>query len=74
MTQLRTFSGKQIVRVLKKLGYREGRMRGSHMRLHCEGRRSVTVPGYKRVGVGLFRKILRDAEISLKDFTKLLEK
>jgi predicted RNA binding protein YcfA (HicA-like mRNA interferase family) len=36
-------------------------------------KKSVTVPNYKEVRRGLLRKILRDAEITVKEFLKLLE-
>jgi len=58
---------------LEKLRYEKVRQRGSHIRLKCPGRKSVTVPNYKEVSRGLLRKILRDAEISIEEFLKLLE-
>ena len=73
MTQLPVLSGKRIIKGLEKLGYREDRRRGSHIRLHCSDKRSVTVPDYRTIGIGLFRKILRDAEVSLEDFMKILD-
>lgn len=72
MSRLPILSGKAIVKVLAKVGYAEVRQRGSHIRLSCSGKKSVTVPDHKEVGRGLFRKILRDAELSLEEFIKLL--
>jgi predicted RNA binding protein YcfA (HicA-like mRNA interferase family) len=65
--------GREICKSLEKLGYVKVRQRGSHIRLKCQGRRSVTVPNYKEVSQGLLRKILRDAEITIEEFLKLLE-
>jgi predicted RNA binding protein YcfA (HicA-like mRNA interferase family) len=48
------------------------RQRGSHIRLACPGRPSITVPDYKVVGRGLLRKILRDAELSVEEFVRLM--
>jgi predicted RNA binding protein YcfA (HicA-like mRNA interferase family) len=58
---------------LEKLGYIKVRQRGSHIRLKCPGRKSVTVPNYKEVSRGLLRKILRDAEITVEEFLKLIQ-
>ena len=72
MTRLPILSGRSIVKALAKVGYREVRQRGSHMRLACPGKTSITVPDYKVVGRGLLRKILRDAELSVEEFMKLM--
>jgi predicted RNA binding protein YcfA (HicA-like mRNA interferase family) len=71
--RLPLLSGKEICKVLSKIGYFKVRQRGSHIRLKCPGRKSVTVPDYKEISRGLLRKILRDAEISEEEFFKLLE-
>jgi len=72
VTRLPILSGRSIVKALAKLGYQEVRQRGSHIRLTCPGKTSITVPDYKVVGRGLLRKILRDAELSVEEFTKLM--
>ncbi len=73
MPKLPVLSGKEIIKILEKIGYCQIRQRGSHIRLACPNRKSVTVPDYKTVGRGLLRKIIRDAEISRKEFEKLLK-
>lgn len=70
MTRLPILSGREVIKVLNKIGYREIRQRGSHIRLSCTGRKSITVPDYKIISRGLLRKILRDAEILPKEFDK----
>ena len=72
MSKLPVLSGREIVKILDKIGYREIRQRGSHIRLICQNRKSITVPNYKIISKGLLRKILRDAEISREEFLKLL--
>jgi len=67
-------SGKRMVKALESIGYVVVRQKGSHMRLHHPERKKVTVPDYKRIGRGLMRKILRDAEVSPKEFEQLLKK
>lgn len=49
MSILPILSGREIVKVLNKIGYRVARQRSSHMRLVCPNRRSVTVPDYRAV-------------------------
>ncbi len=73
MTRLPLFSGKELTKTLSRIGYRQVRQRGSHMRLFCPGRKSVTIPDHKIIGHGLLRKILRDAELSPSEFEKLLK-
>ena len=73
MSKLPILSGKEIIRALSKIGYHKSRQRGSHIRLECEGRRSITVPNYKTIDRSLLRKILRDAELSINEFIKLLK-
>jgi predicted RNA binding protein YcfA (HicA-like mRNA interferase family) len=65
-------SGRAVVRALAKVGYREVRQRGSHIRLSCAGKRSITIPDHKVIGRGLLKKILRDAEMTAEEFEKLL--
>lgn len=71
MNRLPIVSGRRIISVLAKIGYRKVRQRGSHIRLICPARKSVTVPDYKSVDISLLRKILRDAELSPKEFMNL---
>lgn len=71
MSGLPVISGRDLVRVLSKLGYREVRRRSSHIRLSASGRKSITVPDYRIIDKSLLRKILRDAELSVAEFNKL---
>ena len=71
MSRLPILSGREVVQALERLGYRAVRQRGSHIRLTCGGRKSVTVPDYKSIDRSLLRKILRDAELSPEEFERL---
>lgn len=68
MRELPLLSGREIIRILEKFGYRTVRQRGSHIRLSAQQKKSVTVPNYREVSKQLLRKILRDAEISVEEF------
>jgi len=72
VARLPILSGKAVVKALAKAGCSETRRRGSHIRLVCPGKPSITVPNHRVVGRGLLKKILRDAELSVKQFAKLL--
>lgn len=72
MKRMPILSGRAVVRALSRAGYYEVRQRGSHIRLSCPGKRSITVPDHKVVGRGLLKKILRDAKLSAEEFQKLL--
>ena len=74
MVKLPSVSGKKTIKALEKIGYQVIRRKGSHFRLHCLNRESITVPDHKSLAKGLLRKILRDSELSIKEFIKLLNK
>jgi len=67
----------QLIRALKRAGFEEQRQRGSHLHLRrvSDGRR-VTVPVHKgrMVPVGTLRAILRDADISIEEFRRLVRR
>ena len=70
MSELPILSGKEIIKVLSKAGYYIVRQRGSHIRLRCVDKKSITVPNYKSIDRSLLRKIFRDAQISDEEFLK----
>lgn len=65
-------SGRAVVKALARVGYVEVRQRGSHIRLACWGKKSLSVPDHQVIGRGLLRKLLRDAQLSAEEFRKLL--
>ena len=46
MTQLQVLKGREIIVAITKIGYSQIRQRGSHIRLECPGRKSITVPNH----------------------------
>lgn len=68
MPKLPIISGRDLVRILSKIGYIQIRQRGSHIRLSCLNRKSITVPDYTSIDRSLVRKILRDAELTVEEF------
>ena len=72
MTRLPRLKGKEVVRVLERLGFDVVRTRGSHVFLKHPDGRVTTVPVHsgETLGPGLLRAILRDIEMSLEEFLK----
>lgn len=64
-----------LIRALKRAGFAEERQRGSHLHLRrASDNKRVTVPVHKGriVPLGTLRAILRDADIRVDEFRKLL--
>ena len=72
--RLRPVKPRRLIRLLKKLGYKEVRVHGSH-RIFEKGNVTITVPvhGDEKIGRGLLRKIIRDLGLTVEEFFKLLE-
>lgn len=73
MPKLPLVSGKTAIKVFIKIGYQVIRQKGSHIRLHHPKKKPLTVPNHKVLGKGLLRKLLRDSELLIEDFIKLLK-
>jgi predicted RNA binding protein YcfA (HicA-like mRNA interferase family) len=71
--RLPTLTAQQLVRFLKKQGFREDRQRGSHLVLfHPESNRTVVVPMHAGdLGRSLTRHILKDAGFGEEDYFRL---
>jgi predicted RNA binding protein YcfA (HicA-like mRNA interferase family) len=69
MTRLPRLKGKELIRILEKLGFEVVRSRGSHFFLRHSDGRVTTVPVHsgEMLGPGLLRSILRDVELSVND-------
>jgi len=74
MTKLPRVSADKVVKALRRAGFQTVRQRGSHVILeHVDGRiTSVPIHKGEDIGVGLLRKILRDAELTLEEFQNLI--
>jgi len=65
---------KDIIRVLKVLGFFEVRTKGSHIFFKHPDGRVTLVPKHagEDIGRGLLRQILREIKITSEEFSKLL--
>lgn len=66
MAKLPAWPHGKVIRALEKLGYSIVRQKGSHVRMHHPYKISITIPTHNPVAKGTLRKIIRDAEISVK--------
>ncbi len=74
MAKLPKISGKEMCKVLEKLGFEKVFGKGSHVRFaHKDGRRTVVpVHGNEDLGPGLLLEILKQAGLTREDFEKLI--
>ena len=68
-------SGKKLIAILKKLGFKEVRQRGSHVRMEKitpEMNYKITIPLHKELKKKTLSKILQAAEISIEEFSEFI--
>ena len=72
---LRNLSGKEIIRALEKLGFVQVRQKGSHVTMRKylpEGDIGCVVPMHKEVTIGTIQGVLKQAKITVEEFSKNL--
>ncbi len=74
MPKLPIVNGKELVKILSKIGYIFDRQKGSHMIMIKNGKRSIPVPNHKPVSYRTVEMIIKQAEITKEDFIKLWKK
>ena len=75
MPKLPRISGAEAIQALERLGFVQVRQRGSHvvMKLEAaEGAVGCAVPLHRELALGTLRGILRQAKVSLEQFTQVL--
>jgi predicted RNA binding protein YcfA (HicA-like mRNA interferase family) len=72
MPRLPVVSGRQLVRAPARLGYEVSRIRGSHARLVCSRRSSLTIPLHDELDRGTLSAILNEAALSVDELRRLL--
>ena len=73
--KLPVVSGQEAVRAFQRLGYEMVRQHGSHIRLRHPtnpARQPLTIPDHRTLKPGLLRRLIRDAQIEVEEFQKLL--
>ena len=73
MSNLPLLKTRELIKILKKLGFYQTRQKGSHAFFSHKDGRTTVIPIHpsKQLRRGLLRSILHDIEISPKAFEKL---
>jgi len=70
--RLPVVSGRRLIATLRRVGYEVSRTRGSHVRLVCPERPSLTVPLHDELDRGTLASILRQAGLTTEQLRELL--
>jgi len=73
MSNLKSYSGKELLSILKKAGFEIIRVKGSHHFLRNQDGRSTVIPIHsgENIGIGLLMKILKDVELTKEEFLNI---
>ena len=75
MVKLPQLSGKELIKILNKVGFIEIRQKGSHIFLAketSEEKITTVVPLHKEIDIGTLLEILRQTKIKREDLEKLI--
>jgi len=67
-------SGREATRAFERIGYRLDHQTGSHLILRHETppHRRLTVPDHRELAKGTLRSLIREAGLSVEEFSRLL--
>lgn len=70
---LKLCSGAEAVRKFQKAGWTAVRQKGSHVMMTKLGYQwTLSIPQHKELGPGLLRKLIKQADLTIEEFNKLL--
>lgn len=72
MSKLPVISGGKTIKALMKTGYYVRDQEGSHIHLRHPFRNPLTIPNHKEIARGTLRKIIKEADLTVEEFGKLL--
>ena len=75
MPKLPRTSGRKAIRALERLGFVQVRQKGSHItlkRVSEQGVTGCTVPAHDELAVGTLQSILKQAQVTVKEFLENL--
>ncbi len=76
MVKLPVLSGREVIKILAKVGFIPLRQKGSHVILVNESngnKKALVVPDHKEVDKGTLLEIIRQAGMTRTDFLKLIK-
>jgi predicted RNA binding protein YcfA (HicA-like mRNA interferase family) len=69
----KTFSGKEVIKALRRIGYYVDHQRGSHVFLHnVNEKKSVVVPFHKEIKKGTLNNILKKTGLTIDKLKELI--
>jgi predicted RNA binding protein YcfA (HicA-like mRNA interferase family) len=69
---LKLCSGAEVVRKLQRAGWKISRQKGSHVMMTKESYEyTLSIPQHPELGPGILTKLIRQANLSVKEFNKL---
>jgi len=69
----KTFSGKEIIKALRRIGYYVDHQRGSHIFMHnISENKSVIVPNHKEIKKGTLNSIMKKVGINIDQLKGLI--
>jgi predicted RNA binding protein YcfA (HicA-like mRNA interferase family) len=69
----KTFSGKDVIKALRRIGYVVDHQRGSHIFMHNPfEKKSVIIPNHKEIKVGTLHNILKKTGLNIDKLRELL--
>ena len=74
--KLPVLSGRDVIKILSKQGFKVARQKGSHVILVKEskdGKKGVVVPNHKEIDKGTLLEIIRQSGMTKEEFLKLIE-
>ena len=74
--KLPILSGREVIKILSKQGFKTARQKGSHIILVKEsdkGKKAVVVPNHQEIDRGTLLEIIRQAGLSKDEFLRLLK-
>ena len=76
MNKLPRLSGKEVVKILAKIGFAIARQKGSHIimtKQNPEGKMAVVVPNHDEIDRGTLLEIIRQAGLKKENFLDLIK-
>jgi len=70
--KLRGLSGERVVRAFERVGYKVGRVRGSHYVLTHPERAALSIPRHRELKIGLLMSKIKAAGLTVEEFEHLL--
>ncbi|MFZ2634577.1 MAG: type II toxin-antitoxin system HicA family toxin [Desulfosalsimonadaceae bacterium] len=68
---MRVLSGKEVVRIFEKIGWKVARQKGSHIiMIKDDGTITLSIPNHKEIAKGTLRSLIRLAGLTFSEFEK----